>query len=184
MSLFGKVSTSHLFYVWAMKAFAKENYILFYSVVFWIVECGKIFAFISERETGGGGGWGSIHDSRIWKTLTSTDHLQKINNDWGTIHLSILISVPFIHSLGLSLECFDADRRSLERKKLNENSHRSPSFYCTSRFSMTFNNFYHQSTTCIHIRIFNKNTSLLHTKIFSSLFNILGFSIFSREAKR
>ena len=107
MSLFGKVSTSHLFYVWAMKAFAKENYILFYSVVFWIVECGKIFAFISERETGGGGGWGSIHDSRIWKTLTSTDHLQKINNDWRTIHPSILISVPFIHSfIGIEFGMF------------------------------------------------------------------------------
>ena len=44
-----------------------------------------------------------------------------------------------IHSFRLSLECFDADRRSLEGKKLNENSHRSPSFYT---HTMSFKDFF------------------------------------------
>ena len=67
--------------------------------------------------------------------LKDIDVNQCINKNEKHIHPHLCV----IHSFRLSLECFDADRRSLEGKKLNENSHRSPSFYT---HTMSFKDFF------------------------------------------
>ena len=68
-----------------------------------------------------------------------------------------------IHSFRLSLECFDADRRSLEGKKLNENSHRSPSFYThTMSFKDFFRDFWWISNILDFFQGFLMNGILSH----------------------
>ena len=103
---------------------------LFYQNVF--LSVGE-YLHLFQKQTNGNGGGGNIHDFGIKRHWCQPIMYLDKNEKHFHPHLFV------IHSFRLSLECFDADRRSLEGKKLNENSHRSPSFYT---HTMSFKDFF------------------------------------------